>query len=429
MNIENFLQKLPFYQQRWFQFLYFLIGNFIRDDCQQKSASLTYTTMLSIVPILTVLLVMLSSVPALSAVKEQIQNMIYSNLLPQSSIQVTQYFNDFAEKSSNLTAIGVFILFITTIMTLTTIEQAFNQIWRVEKRKGGLQSIAHYWMIVTLGPLILGTTFIVSSTVQSLSFLNQQIAGYGIDWAFWVQLGSFLTMTLGFVAMYWLVPRCKVRFYYALIAGLFVAIMFEILKQTFGIVMSNFTSYEAVYGAFAALPIFLLWIYLSWNVILLGVEISYSLTIFSAHETNARHALLSIMEMLYLLYHRHLSGKTVSEEELRQVLGRQEMPNWYRYIESLQENNLITMTDDENYVLKRPLNNYTFWEFYQHLPYPLPYGQDLTFILANKPDEWMQNLIETLMKNNEQLKQQLSIPLADIFDNKQFKYTETIKSP
>lgn len=414
MNLDKLLQKLPFYHHRWFQFIYFLIKNFINDDCQQKAASLTYTTMLSIVPMLTVLLVIISSIPAMASAKAQIQDLIYKNLLPSSSIQVSKYFNEFAEKSSNLTAIGVVMLFITAIMTLTTIQRAFNQIWRVEQREAGLISILQYWAIVTLGPLVLGTAFVISSAVTSLSFLNRKIGGYGIDWAFWVQVGSMAMMALGFVAMYWFVPRCKVRFSYALIAGLFVALTFELLKQTFGLVMSNFTSYEKIYGAFAALPIFLLWIYMSWNLILLGVEISYSLTVFETKEVYPRHPLLSLMDMLNVVYRAHAKGETVSEMDLRNVLGRKEMPHWYRYIRYLQDNHLITMTDSSNYILKRPLEQYTFWDFYQNLPYPLPHQADLKQIAEYDP--WMQEWVLTLAKSEIKLQQTLAIPLAEIFN-------------
>lgn len=117
------------------QFLIYLVKNFLADNCTQKSASLTYTTLLSIVPVLTLVLVVLSSVPQLAGARESIQAMIYDNLLPSSGFQVTQYFNDFADKSSNLTIVGLGALFVTTIMTLITIETAFNEIWKVEKKK------------------------------------------------------------------------------------------------------------------------------------------------------------------------------------------------------------------------------------------------------------------------------------------------------
>ena len=373
--------------------------------------------MLSIVPVLTVLLMILSSVPALASVRAQIYEVIYSNLLPQSSMQVSEYINDFAEKSSNLTIIGAMVLFFTTIMTLTTIERAFNQIWRVESRSGGIKSLLRYWTIVTLGPMVLGTAFIASSTVQSLSFLNRQIAGYGIDWGFWVQVVSVGITMAGFIGMYWFIPKARVPAKNAAIAGVFVTIIFELMKHLFGTVMANFTSYEAIYGAFAALPIFLLWIYLSWNLILLGVEISYTLTIFETEEVYPRHPLLSLLDMLNLVYTHHLKGEAVSEQALRNVLGRKELPKWYTYINYLQDSNLITMTEDEDYVLKKDLSKMTLWDFYRTLPYPLPIKDELDEMRLEDQKPWLSLLVDRFEHTEAYAKQQLDLPLNVIFTN------------
>ncbi len=413
--MENLAKKLPFLQQRWFHFVKFLTRHFFEDECQQKAASLTYTTMLSIVPMLTVLLMILSSVPALASVRAQIYEVIYSNLLPQSSLQVSKYINSFAEKSSNLTIIGAMILFVTTILTLTTIERAFNQIWRVEDRSGGLKSILRYWTIVTLGPLVLGTAFLASSAIQSFSFLNRQIGGYGIDWAFWIQLVTTGITVAGFIAMYWFIPKAKVPFKSAAIAGVIVAIVFELLKHIFGTVMTNFTSYEAIYGAFAALPIFLLWIYLSWNLILLGVEISYTLTIFDTKEVYPRHPLLSLLDMLNLVYTHHLKGDAVSEQELRNVLGRKELPKWYTYINYLQDSNLITATENDEYVLKKDLSRMTLWDFYRTLPYPLPIKDELDEMKKQHQKPWLGLLVNRFVNTEACAKEQLNLPLSAIF--------------
>ena len=413
--MENLLKKLPFLHQRWFQFLRFLTRHFFEDDCQQKAASLTYTTLLSIVPILTVLLMILSSVPALASVRAQIYEVVYSNLLPQSSLQVSKYINTFAEQSSNLTIIGAMVLVFTTIMTLTTIERAFNQIWRVENRSGGMKSMLRYWTIVTLGPLVLGTAFLASSAVQSLSFLNRQIAGYGIDWSFWVQVVSFGITVAGFISMYWFIPKARVPAKNAAIAGIFVAIIFELMKNLFGTVMANFTSYEVIYGAFAALPIFLLWIYLSWNLILLGVEISYTLTIFETEEVYPRHPLLSLLDMLNLVYTHHLKGEAVSEQALRNVLGRKELPKWYTYLKYLQDSNLITMTEEEDYVLKKDLSKMTLWDFYRTLPYPLPIKDELDEMNPKDQKPWLSLLVNRFENTEAYAKQQLNVPLNAIF--------------
>lgn len=417
--MDKLSKKFPFMQQHWFQFLRFLTRHFFEDNCQQKAASLTYTTMLSIVPILTVLLMILSSVPALASVRAQIYEVIYSNLLPQSGLQVSKYINNFAEKSTNLTAIGAMVLFVTTIMTLTTIERAFNQIWRVEERSGGIKSMMRYWTIVTLGPLVLGTAFIASSTVQSLSFLNRQIAGYGIDWSFWVQVVSIAVTVAGFIAMYWFIPKARVPFKNAAIAGIFVAILFELLKYVFGSVMTNFTSYEAIYGAFAALPIFLLWIFLSWNLILLGVEISYTLTIFETEEVYPRHPLLSLLDMLHLVHSHHLKGDAVSEQELRDVLGRKELPKWYTYINYLKDSHLITTTEDGEYVLKKDLGRMTLWDFYRTLPYPLPIKDELDEMKQEDHQPWLGLLVHRFVNTEACAKEQLNLPLEHIFAHSQ----------
>ena len=332
-------------------------------------------------------------------------------------MQVSEYINSFAEKSSNLTIIGAMVLFFTTIMTLTTIERAFNQIWRVENRSGGMKSMLRYWTIVTLGPLVLGTAFLASSAVQSLSFLNRQIAGYGIDWSFWVQAVSIGITVAGFIGMYWFIPKARVPAKNAAIAGLFVAIVFELMKHLFGTVMANFTSYEAIYGAFAALPIFLLWIYLSWNLILLGVEISYTLTIFETEEVYPRHPLLSLLDMLNLVYTHHLKGEAVSEQALRNVLGRKELPKWYTYINYLQDSNLITMTEDNDYVLKRDLSKMTLWDFYRTLPYPLPIKDELDEMGPEDQKPWLSLLVNRFENTEAYAKQQLDLPLNAIFAN------------
>lgn len=424
--MTNFLNKLPFAHHGWFMYLRLLVRHFTEDDCQQKAASLTYTTLLSLVPILTVILVVFSSVPALSDMREQMQAMIYNNLLPSSGAQIGQYFDSFAEKSSNLGIVGVIGLFITTIMTLMTIETAFNKIWRVKERSGGTASIIRYWALITLGPIVLGVAFGASSAIQSVDFLNRQIGGYGIDWSIWAYLVSFAITVAGFIGMYWFIPKVQVPIKNAAIAGVVAAVLFEILRTVFGTVMSNFTSYEAIYGAFAALPIFLLWIYLSWNIILLGVEISYTLTIFDNKEVPVRHPLLSLLDMLNLTYKRYKEGKTVSEHELREVLGRRELPKWSLYIEQLVEGELITRTKNEEYILKTDLNSISLWQFYKTLPYPLPIKDELDALKAADYDPWFVELYKNLTKVERTAKDELDMRLAELFESAPLRQKEEI---
>ncbi len=226
-----------------------------------KLGSLTYTTLFAVVPMLTVFLVIISSIKALEPARQQLQHLIYSNFLPKSTIAFDKALNAFTEKSSNLTVIGVLFLFVTTVLMLTSIETVFNRIWRVKETRSGIMGFMRYWTIISLGPIILGSAFVISSTVASMNVLSNNFAGYQLDGAFILWFISFLLTIVGFFILYWTIPNRTVPIYSAGIAACLSAVLFEILKNFFSFVMSNFTSYELIYGAFAAVPIFLLWIF------------------------------------------------------------------------------------------------------------------------------------------------------------------------
>ena len=145
------IKKLPFYQKTWFQFILFVIRRFEADRCRDQAGSLTYTTLFAVVPMLTVFLVIISSIKALEPARQQLQQMIYSNFLPKTSIAFDKAFNVFTENSSNLTVIGVLFLFITTVLMLTSIESVFNRIWRVKETRNGIIGFMRYWTIISLG--------------------------------------------------------------------------------------------------------------------------------------------------------------------------------------------------------------------------------------------------------------------------------------
>lgn len=412
----NLLKKLPFYDKTWFQFVFFVIKRFESDGCRDQSGALTYTTLFAIVPMLTVFLVIISSIKALEPARQQMQQLIYTNFLPKTNIAFDKALNAFAEKSSSLTVIGVLFLFVTTVMMLSSIETAFNRIWRVKETRGGMMGFMRYWTIISLGPILLGSAFVISSTMASMSVLSNHFAGYELNGTFILWLISFGLTIIGFFILYWTIPNRSVPIKSAAIAGAFSATVFELLKNLFGFVMSNFTSYELVYGAFAAVPIFLLWIYLSWNIVLLGVEVSYALTAFSTQKEQKRHPMIMLLDLLELFYNKQKEGKSVTDEEALQVLGREELGKWSSYIYMLEKQNLIKRTDNDEYVLVRNLSQVDFWSFYNTLPYPLPKRKDIGNI--HPDDEWVQRIGPALIEADEYLAAKLSVPLSTIFEKK-----------
>ncbi len=412
----NLLKKLPFYNKTWFQFILFVIRRFEADRCREQAGSLTYTTLFAVVPMLTVFLVIISSIKALEPARQQLQQLIYSNFLPKTTIAFDKVFNAFTEKSSNLTIIGVLFLFVTTVMMLTSIETVFNRIWRVQETRNGIIGFMRYWTIISLGPILLGSAFVISSTLASMSVLSNNFAGYQVDGTFIFWTLSFALTVLGFFILYWTIPNRSVPIKVAAIAGLFSAIVFELLKNLFGFVMTNFTSYTIVYGAFAAIPIFLLWIFLSWNVVLLGVEISYALTAFHTGKVQARHPVLMLLDILELFYRKQKTGKTVTDTEALNVLGRAEIGRWPAYILLLEKQNLVKRTDNDEYVLVRNLSQVDFWSFYQALPFTLPRREDMKNL--HEDDFWIQRLGPLLIESDEYLAAKLSIPLSTILEDK-----------
>jgi membrane protein len=180
--------------------------------------------------------------------------------------------------------------------------------------------------------------------------------------------------------------------------------------------MTNFTSYQIIYGAFAAIPIFLLWVFLTWNIILLGVEISYAITAFHAGKNTKRHPIIMLLSLLELFYQRQQIGHGVTELEALDILGCDEAGTLPSFILMLEQQNLIRRTDDNKYVLIRNLSQINFWTFYQQLPYPLPTQTDIDNIILR--EEWMEKIIPHLLESNQYLAAKLSIPLSTIFERK-----------
>jgi membrane protein len=167
----------------------------LADECRQNAASLTYTTLFAVVPMMTVLFSILAAIPSLKSISIDIQNFIFKNFIPDTGVKIQSYLHDFATQASNLTIVGVFMLFLTAIMMLATIEKAFNQIWRVKQPKQSIIGFLRYWAVLSLGPFLLGAAFAVSSYVTSLRVFSdaEAISRYGV---FGLKLVTFFVYRL-----------------------------------------------------------------------------------------------------------------------------------------------------------------------------------------------------------------------------------------
>ena len=239
----------------------------------RETAALSFSTILALVPLLAVVFSALSLFPIFETWSDAIQDFIYRNFLPQLGEQVRQYLEEFSANTGQLTLWGLIFLMVTTLTLLATIEDAFNEIWQVKTGRTIGIRIMVYWAMLTLGPILIAASLSMSSYLLSLSILQDP----GIANNLKAQLLGFLPFILelsAFVFFYLAVPNCEVRVKHALIGGLVAALLFELAKYGFTQYLLRVTPYQLIYGALAALPVFLIWIYLSWLVVLIGAYIT-----------------------------------------------------------------------------------------------------------------------------------------------------------
>lgn len=254
--------------------------------CAQVAGSLAFTTLLSLVPMVTLVVVVFSKLPQSARFGDTLRGFLLDNLLPDKAGKViATYALQFSEKAANLTVVGALVLIATTLMLMKTIDQVINQIWMVNSRRPWATRLAAYWATLSLGPLLLAGCVFVASAILSMSLdiMNEPawLEGLGL------RVIAVAVLSGIFGTIYLVVPHCSVRVRDAMFAGLCAATGFMVMQRLFGLYLVHFPSYTLVYGAFAVVPIFLLWLYLSWIVILLGAVLAAVLP-----ERKLAHALL-----------------------------------------------------------------------------------------------------------------------------------------
>lgn len=235
----------------------------------QIAASLTFTTVLAIVPTLAVVLALFTAFPLFAQFHQALEAFLGESLMPPAvSDTIMGYLNQFAAQASGLTAFGSAFLVVTSILLIMTIDAAFNEIWRVEKLRPMRQRLLMYWAIITLGPVLTGASLWASSILarESMGYIGDLPFGLGLL----LSVIPIVATALGFSALFVVVPNCRVLWRDALVGGTGTALILTAMKAGFTWYLTEFPSYTVIYGAFATLPIFLLWIYLSWLVVLMG---------------------------------------------------------------------------------------------------------------------------------------------------------------
>jgi membrane protein len=237
------------------------------------ASSLTFTTIIALVPLLTVALAVFTAFPMFSTLQTILQKWLVESLVPDNiSRQVLSYLTQFSGKASKLGLLGVAVLLVTALALILTIDRTLNRIWRVPKARPLQQRVLIYWAVLTLGPLLLAASLAITSFVISSG--NGMVGGLpgGVRWLF--DLLEFALIAAGFAALFRFVPNTHVPWPHAWVGGLFAAAGIGLAKKGLTLYLSAMPTYSAVYGAFAVVPILLIWIYLAWLIVLTGAVLA-----------------------------------------------------------------------------------------------------------------------------------------------------------
>ena len=246
-----------------------LRNRFREDRMGLTASSLTFTTSIALVPFFTVALAVFTAFPMFSKLQGALQAWLVKSLIPDNiARQVLGSLTQFSGQASKLGGAGLAVLLVTAIMLILTIDRTLNSIWRVRKPRPLAQRVLIYWAAITLGPLVLAASLAVTSYVVSAS--SGLVGALPISLRFVLDVAQFFLVVSGMAALYRYVPNTYVKWAHAFAGGLFVAASLEIGKKVLGIYLTAVPTYSLVYGAFAALPILLVWIYVSWLIVLMG---------------------------------------------------------------------------------------------------------------------------------------------------------------
>ena len=248
-------------------------ARFREDRMGLTASSLTFTTSIGLVPLLTVALAVFTAFPMFSKLQAALEAWLVSSLIPETiSRPVMGYLTQFSGQASKLGVVGLAVLVITAIALILTVDRTLNSIWRVRKPRPLAQRVLIYWAAITLGPLVLALSLAVTSFVVSAS--SGWVGAMPMSVRLLLEVAQFFLVAGGMAALYRFVPNTYVRWAHAWMGGLFVAAGLEIAKKLIGLYLNAVPTYSMVYGAFAALPILLVWIYVSWVIVLLGAAIA-----------------------------------------------------------------------------------------------------------------------------------------------------------
>ena len=247
--------------------------HFTHQNCLRMATALSYQTLLAIVPLAAVVFALFTAIPAFAHLQDKLTNLLFDNLLPSKISTVDAALRDFTLNASQLTYFGLGGIAIAALLLMSSIEEIFSQIWKVAATRNPLKRLIIYIVITLIGPIAVGSSLTLINWVIDIS---EEATGFQLTGAMEL-LSTVMPILLPFIILfilYRMVPACDVKWRHAFIGAAVATSLFLLGKYLFKLYLEYFPSYEVVYGAMAAIPLFLIWLYVSWGIVLFGATIA-----------------------------------------------------------------------------------------------------------------------------------------------------------
>jgi len=306
-------------------------------------------------------------------------------------------------------------LVVSAYLMLSNMEKRVNACWGVEQGRIGLFGYRWYWAILSIGPLLLGAGFVLSTYLLSLNLVATELDHFGFTSTLF-ELLPWLMTTVAFTLLFVAVPNCRVPFRYGLMGGVVSAICFELLKNLFGWLVAN-SSFKLIYGAFAVVPLFLLWVNFLWTIILGGAVLVRTLSENSYSARIMRHSdMLATLRCLALFRERSKTGDVVADKDCVKLgLG---LVHWLHLRSLLVQNRWIAVTDSGDYVLSRDMKQSSLWSVAELVALPVNERLLEEEEGISSPEPWLQDFLARQAQVGENAHKTFDISLEALFEGR-----------
>ncbi|MFZ2755205.1 MAG: YihY family inner membrane protein [Lysobacteraceae bacterium] len=352
----------------------FLWKRFLDDRLFQAAGALSFTTAFAIVPLSMVVFGILSAFPVYEQWSAQLSAYIFSNFVPSSARAVETHLLEFSKNAGKLTAVGVIVLVVSLLITLTSIEATFNKIWRVPTSRPTFGRLMVYWTVMTFGALLAAASLAISARFFALAIFETQPGQWVEHWL--LRFTPILIEYVSLVVIYRVVPHRTIQWRYAALGAFFAVIMIEIVKIAAGSYLGSFGTYEKIYGTLALIPIFLGWVYFSWVAVLLGASLASSLSAFRYQPASQRlpwgYEFYGLLRLLGRFDEYRKRGKGLHLEDIRQLEPMLTDAVVQQMLQQLSAIGLLSRAESGEWLLARDLDDLSLGELYEACQLRIP---------------------------------------------------------